>query len=295
MSPGESGAPEGLGATPNARRLIEEWVESLAQVLESMTDQRPQVRWQAASGALAEAGSGLGDEILWWEQPFTAGPSVAAWVAAPRAAWEQAGGLTLKAAGLETSDPGEAKDTWYEILGQSLAAMARSVGSLVGREVTCEGGAQRAPGPEIQDWVSVSLGFGESPPAPLLLAFSRPLVATISAPPPSPEPEPGESVPEPAAAGGARTAPAISRTMELLLEVDLPVSISFGKAHLAMKDVLKLTTGSIVELNRGVNEPVDVLVNQCLIARGEVVVVDGNYGVRIQEIASRHDRLRSIP
>jgi len=61
-----------------------------------------------------------------------------------------------------------------------------------------------------------------------------------------------------------------------------------------MKDVLKLTTGSIVELNRSVNESVEVLVNHCLIARGEVVVVDGNYGVRIQQIASRNDRIRSI-
>ena len=82
--------------------------------------------------------------------------------------------------------------------------------------------------------------------------------------------------------------------MDLLLEVDLPVSISFGKAQLPLKDVLKLTTGSIVELNRGVNEQVEVLVNQCLIARGEVVVVEGNYGVRIQEIATRNDRLRSL-
>ena len=67
--------------------------------------------------------------------------------------------------------------------------------------------------------------------------------------------------------------------MDLLLEVELPVSISFGKTELRMKDVLKLTTGSIVELNRGVNEPVEVLVNHCLIAPGEVVVVEGNYGV----------------
>jgi flagellar motor switch protein FliN/FliY len=72
------------------------------------------------------------------------------------------------------------------------------------------------------------------------------------------------------------------------------VTISFGKAQLAMKDVLKLTTGSIVELNRGINDPVEVLVNHCLIARGEVVVVEGNYGVKISEIASRPDRLRSI-
>jgi flagellar motor switch protein FliN/FliY len=83
--------------------------------------------------------------------------------------------------------------------------------------------------------------------------------------------------------------------MELLLDVELPVSISFGKTRLPLRDVLKLTTGSIVELNRTATDPVDVLVNQRLIARGEVVVVEGNYGVRIQEIASRQDRLRSIP
>ena len=82
--------------------------------------------------------------------------------------------------------------------------------------------------------------------------------------------------------------------MELILDVELPVSISFGKTEMPMKDVLKLTTGSIVELNRGVNDPVEVMINHCLIARGEVVVVEGNYGVRIQHIASRLDRMRSL-
>ena len=82
--------------------------------------------------------------------------------------------------------------------------------------------------------------------------------------------------------------------MELLLDIEMPVSISFGKTQLPMKDVLKLTTGSIIELDRGISEPVEVLVNHCLIARGEVVVVEGNYGVRIQQIASRQDRLRSV-
>jgi flagellar motor switch protein FliN/FliY len=97
-----------------------------------------------------------------------------------------------------------------------------------------------------------------------------------------------------AAAGSATRSAPVSRTMELLLDVDLPVSISFGKAKVPMKDVLKLTTGSIVELDRGINEMVEVMVNHCLIARGEVVVVEGNYGVRIQEIAGRQDRLRSL-
>ena len=82
--------------------------------------------------------------------------------------------------------------------------------------------------------------------------------------------------------------------MELLLDVELPVSISFGKTELPLKEVLKLTTGSIIELNRSVNDPVEILVNHCLIARGEVVVIDGNYGVRIQRIVSGQERLRTL-
>ncbi len=82
--------------------------------------------------------------------------------------------------------------------------------------------------------------------------------------------------------------------MDLLLDVELPVSVSFGRAQLALKDLLKLTSGSIVELNRTISEPVEVIVNNCVIARGEVVVVDGNYGIRIQEIVSRQERLRTL-
>jgi flagellar motor switch protein FliN/FliY len=65
--------------------------------------------------------------------------------------------------------------------------------------------------------------------------------------------------------------------------------------QLPLKDVLKLTAGSIVELNRMVDEPVEVIVNNCVVARGEVVVIEGNYGVRIHHIMSRQQRLESLP
>jgi flagellar motor switch protein FliN/FliY len=84
-------------------------------------------------------------------------------------------------------------------------------------------------------------------------------------------------------------------TLDLLLDVELPVSVSFGKAQMPLQQVLKWTPGSIVELECGVNEPVEVVVNNCVIARGEVVVVDGNYGVRVQEIVSRAQRLEIAP
>jgi flagellar motor switch protein FliN/FliY len=281
-----------------------------------MADQKPEVRWQVVSGPFPETAApatppGMEGEILWWEQPFQAAPEATVWVGAPRASWEYAGTLVLKAAGLETVAPGEAKNTWLEVLGQSLGVMARSIGSFLGHEAVCLAGRENAPGPDVEEWASVSLTFTDMALAPLMAVFSPQLLAMISAPGPEGTPE-GTSVgaaesasgPDAETHGDAR-APGSetpdgshvalrSRTLELLLDVDLPVSISFGKAQVPMRDVLKLTTGSIVELNCGANEPVEVLVNHCPIARGEVVVVEGNYGVRIQQIISRQDRIRSL-
>jgi len=288
MSVGETGGPRHLADSENARRLVDGWVESLAQVFESMAGERPEIHWRPAEPP--PSAEGTGPEILWWEQPFQAGSDATVWVAAPRSAWEYAGGLTLQAAGLEKIDPEEARNTWLEILGQSLSAMARSTGALIGREVSCGTGAERPPGPQVCEAASVTLEFAGASPDPLTLALSPKFLDWVSG---SSEPtaDPGVALEEapPAPVSSAR-----SRTMDLLLEIELPVSISFGKIQIPMRDVLKLTTGSIVELDRDVNEPVEVLVNHCLIARGEVVVVEGNYAVRIQQIASRQDRLRSV-
>ena len=78
------------------------------------------------------------------------------------------------------------------------------------------------------------------------------------------------------------------------MEVELPVCVSFGRAQMRLKDAIKLTTGSIVELNRSISEPVEIIINNCVVARGEVVVVEGNYGVRIQHIISKEERLRTL-
>jgi flagellar motor switch protein FliN/FliY len=270
---------------------VDAWVESLAQVLESMADERPECRWEPASEPAIPEGDGAERELLWWEQPFQGAEDGKAWVGAPPSAWEYAGGQTLRAAGLETVEIAEARNTWLEILSQSLSVMARAAGSVLGREVTCAGGGERPPGPEVVDYARVWLKFAAAAPAPLTLALNPRMLELLSAPPgaqaePRGEQAGEEPPPEPIKGN--------SRTLDLLLDVELPVSISFGRKEIAMKDVLKLTTGSIIELDRDVNEPVEVLVNHCLIARGEVVVVDGNYGVRIQQIANRHERLRSV-
>jgi len=292
MSQGDKTRTNALDAAGRPGGVLNQWAEALAQVLASMTDQRPQVAWQAVGGAAAEAASGE-YPYLWWEHPFSAAPGALVWIGSPQPTWEHVGTLTLKAAGLDTVAASEAQNTWFEILGQSLSAMARSIGGLLGREITCGTGAEREAAPESTEWASVSLTFADGTQPPLLVAFSPILLSLIAAPPAG---EPAQA--EPARAEYTSDAGQLalnSRTIGLLLDVDLPVSISFGKTRLPMKEVLKLTTGSIVELDRDVNDPVEVLVNQRLIARGEVVVVEGNYGVKIQEIASRNERLRSIP
>ncbi|MBN1571483.1 MAG: flagellar motor switch protein FliN [Acidobacteria bacterium] len=82
--------------------------------------------------------------------------------------------------------------------------------------------------------------------------------------------------------------------IELLLDVELPVSVSFGHCEMPLKDVLKLGAGSVIELDKSVNDPVSIIVNHKPIAKGEVVMVDGNYGVRILEVESTADRIRSL-
>jgi len=278
-----------IAAVPQVQKLLDQWAASLGQVLESMIEVKPEIEWKAAPAP------GGQPEDLWWEQPFSAGPDVVVWVAAPRPTWEKAGAMTLKAAGLENVETAEAKSTWIEILSQSLSAMARSIGSMLGREVTCDAGAETPPAAP-QESAVVSIVLGDAPVEPLTMAISPKLLGLLAGRALTPNssapgPAPGQQTESAAGAAGAVAPPP---TMELLMDVELPVSVSFGKTQLPMKDVLKLTTGSIVELNRGVNETVEVLVNHSLIARGEVVVVEGNYGVRIQQITSKQERLRTI-
>ncbi len=259
-----------------------------------MTDQRPAVAWRMGAGPVLPEESGAA--LLWWEQPFKpAGPAdpeehagMTAWVAAPRAVWESAGTMTLKSAGLDDVTETDARNTWCEILGQSLAAMARAIGAVVGHEITCDTGIERMPDPQPPDWASVSIRFGDAAPLALAVVLAPRLLAMLQ-PAPAADEKQDLDVEERAVA-----VPIHVPNVDLLLDVDLPVSISFGRTQLALNDVLKLTTGSIVELNSGVNDQVEVLVNHCLVARGEVVVVEGNYGVRILEIISRRERLRGL-
>jgi flagellar motor switch protein FliN len=82
--------------------------------------------------------------------------------------------------------------------------------------------------------------------------------------------------------------------IELLMDLALEVSVELGRSHMSIGEILALRTGSVIELDKLAGEPVDVSVNGTLIARGEVVVVDEKFGVRITEVVSKARRLASL-
>ena len=72
--------------------------------------------------------------------------------------------------------------------------------------------------------------------------------------------------------------------LELVMEIEVPIAVRFGAKQMVLQEILKLDHGAIIELDRTAEEPVEILVNGKVFAKGEVVVVDGCYAVRITEV-----------
>ncbi len=94
--------------------------------------------------------------------------------------------------------------------------------------------------------------------------------------------------------GTAHNINAPQENINMLLDVPLDVSIELGKTDLSIKRILELAPGAVVELDRMAGEPVDLLVNDKVVAKGEVVVVDENFGIRIVSLVSPEERIKSL-
>ncbi|GBG09604.1 flagellar motor switch phosphatase FliY [Paenibacillus agaridevorans] len=88
--------------------------------------------------------------------------------------------------------------------------------------------------------------------------------------------------------------PQDNTNLNLLLDIPLKVTVELGRTQKQIKDILELSQGSIIELDKLAGEPVDILVNNKLIAKGEVVVIDENFGVRVTDIVSQWDRIQKL-
>lgn len=96
-----------------------------------------------------------------------------------------------------------------------------------------------------------------------------------------------ELAPEPhgVAAGGR---------LDMVLDIPVQLTVELGRAKIAIRNLLQLAQGSVIELDRLAGEPMDVLVNGCLIAQGEVVVVNEKFGIRLTDVISPDERMRRL-
>jgi flagellar motor switch protein FliN/FliY len=149
----------------------------------------------------------------------------------------------------------------------------------------------KQPSMDDESWMD-EMGWGDdaaSEPAPVAAAPApAPIVAPVAAP-------------APAMAPAAAFAPLPSNghagdmsQIDLLLDISLQVTVELGRARMKIQEILGLRNGSVIELDRLAGEPADILVNGTLIARGEVVVVDEKFGVRVIEVVSRAKRIASL-
>lgn len=87
--------------------------------------------------------------------------------------------------------------------------------------------------------------------------------------------------------GAPQSSQVVSSSMDLLKDVPLTVAAELGRTKMLVKEILRLGVGSVIELSRMTGEPIDILVNGKIIARGEVVAIDDNFGVKITEVLHR--------
>jgi flagellar motor switch protein FliN/FliY len=180
------------------------------------------------------------------------------------------------------------RDAISELFRQFAGAAASAVKGLAGGEVSFKWvGLDPFPGaPGIQagiQWTSpglTTLALVTELGSPLLAALNPVAPPALELPAPTPPPAP--------------LAPTRDPKLELLMDVELDVTLRFGERQMALHDVLDLSAGSVVELDQYVQDPVELLVGKKMIARGEVVVVDGSYAFRVMEILSPMERIESL-
>jgi flagellar motor switch protein FliN/FliY len=249
---------------------------------------------RAVSEALSETGPedielnwslhpNLGEDPLdgagawaWWSGGLSTHSGANFFIGAPDETWEKLG------------RGGSSENTRENAFALVSRCFAKAVGEQLGdRAAAQDAGASGAPS---KDWTRVSIEIrypaGEWPSAGCVLS---PEFEDALGDPEKTDPAPAP-VRSPASSTGGRMNPS-----DMLMHVQVPVSVSFGATQIRMKDLLSLTTGSVVELDQALHDNVEVRVNDRVIARGEVVAVDGHYGVRVLELVSGESPAGGFP
>ncbi len=241
--------------------ILDAFSRALAEALTETGPEEIRLDWSLASSP--QDGS---ESWTWWSGGLSGHPGANFFVGAPEETWEKFG---------RGGDSGNVPENASALIGR---CFAKAVEDHFGNRAEAQNsGPSGAPS---SDWTRISIEIryssGQWPAACCVLSpeFEEELTSEKTGPQKT---EAAAPVRPPA----GRTKPG-----DMLMHVQVPVSVSFGATQIRMKDLLNLTAGSVVELDQALHDNVEVRVNDRVIARGEVVAVDGHYGVRVLELVS---------
>ena len=206
----------------------------------------------------------------------------------------------------------ERREAYDELLRQVLGQVATGLKPVAGGEVELKPSGSASPAWAESGRLKILITGEKFAPIEVTLILSSELAKSLkNAEQPAAAPKPAGAAPAsvagPSASSsaqhtgppvGAPTAPAPpggrTSNLELLLDVHLDATIRFGQKNMLLREILELNPGSAVALDRQVQEPVELLVGGRVVAQGEVVIVDGNYGLRITEILTPQQRIEAL-
>jgi flagellar motor switch protein FliN/FliY len=250
-------------------KFVKQWAEEFSQAVETFTGSRPAITAAAVDDARRSSFERQSPSYLWWRQEVRTGEAFVIRVGAPEACW-----LALGSAATAVADP---KQAFFDMVAQANQSAIAMLSVALAKPLRChEGAPETAVSLERCEATEIQIALkGDSLPelvlaveadAERILGPGGPAVSEVTMAPYSP-------------------------MMNRLMDLQLPVSVLLGRAVLTVREVLKLSSGSLIELDRQVGDYVEVMVHGTVVAKGEIVSVRGNYGVRIKEVISRQDRI----
>ena len=237
--------------------ILDAFTRAVSEALSETGPEEIQLDWSLTPDADSQTAS-----WTWWSSGLSAYPGANFFIGAPEETWEKLG------------RGGSSENSRENAAALVSGCFAKAVNEIFGgRSEAKDSGSSAAPA---DDWSRISIEIrypaGQWPSAGCVLSpeFEDAL-----------DPQTTEAAAAPVSAPAKRMNPS-----DMLMHVQVPVSVTFGATQIRMKDLLNLTAGSVVELDQALHDNVEVRVNNRVIARGEVVAVDGNYGVRVLELVS---------
>ena len=249
--------------------FVEAWSKQLARSIQVFGGSEPTVTWSRVND-LPPVES---EDVFWWRQALQGASKFTMWIGAHESTWNAIGRAS------EDADSDDSKAAYLEIIAQTQQATASILSSALPEHLECRKG-QVGSGPKSESVIYALIGVtisGEQLPA-LMFVVEQSILDVLNT---------AGNFGEKIASGTGQSGLMLDR----LLNLEMPISVALGRTQMPIRDLLKVVSGSVIELDQGVDDNADLIVHGTVVAKGEIVSIKGNYGIRIKELISQKDRI----